>query len=568
MMNAIPDPYSILLITDSSDVAARETLRDIFEPAGYQTILAESGEHAIDIVRRQDVHLALMDMYLPRLSGLETMEIVRQMRGDPRHPALGRQRRHPHASRPLGAGLLRAHQAREPPCGHPRREPGAREVLLIRADRRRWSDPVETGPLARPAAPGASVDWATPHDRPLDRAFPRRGSAEVEDPPRLARADRLRQPGRPRDSRFRARRLRRGRAALVRHGRDHRDHLPPTLSRGSTLHEDRGRPSDAFGDVRATVDHGGSTPARDRIRPARHVRQRGLDCASARSWPMLDATRASLRAISDRRSASRRLCEAGLGYHDRPWPVRYSGAIMAASPRKERISAFKMRLYGFHQVKIKVGVEGQDDPARMATLRKILGRRMDIRIDANEAWAARDVVDRVRPLLPFRPSALEQPVPHAEVDALADLRPKLGVPVMLDESLCGYFRRGAGRRGEDGRHSQRSPVEVRRDRPVAADHEPGPTGRPGRSARLPSWRDGPALGGREARRRERRRHPLPRRVLRSPHPGEEPDPRGHHVRLRPRPRKAPGRAGARRDGRPRAPWMQDDRSAHKEVHFG
>lgn len=74
-----PRPFS-LLITDD-DAAARETLRDIFEPAGYQTILAESGEHAIDIVRKRDVHLALMDMYLPRLTGLETMEIVRQMKG-------------------------------------------------------------------------------------------------------------------------------------------------------------------------------------------------------------------------------------------------------------------------------------------------------------------------------------------------------------------------------------------------------------------------------------------------------------------------------------------------------
>lgn len=72
-------PYS-LLITDD-DVAARETLREIFETAGYQTILAESGEHAIDIVQRREVHLALMDMYLPRLTGLETMEIVRQIRG-------------------------------------------------------------------------------------------------------------------------------------------------------------------------------------------------------------------------------------------------------------------------------------------------------------------------------------------------------------------------------------------------------------------------------------------------------------------------------------------------------
>jgi L-alanine-DL-glutamate epimerase-like enolase superfamily enzyme len=119
-------------------------------------------------------------------------------------------------------------------------------------------------------------------------------------------------------------------------------------------------------------------------------------------------------------------------------PVRYSGAITADDPRKEVVAAWKMWIYGFHQVKVKVGVAGQDDPARLAKLRRILGRRMDIRIDANEAWSAREVVERVASLRAFRPSALEQPVPHSEVGALADLRPGLGVPVMLDESLCGY----------------------------------------------------------------------------------------------------------------------------------
>jgi muconate cycloisomerase len=123
--------------------------------------------------------------------------------------------------------------------------------------------------------------------------------------------------------------------------------------------------------------------------------------------------------------------------NETPTRVRYSGAITAATDRKERISAWKMWLYGFAQVKLKVGVAGQDDPVRVARLRKILGRRMDLRLDANESWHTSEVVERVRPLLPFRPTALEQPVPHAEVDALAGLRPRLGVPVMLDESLCG-----------------------------------------------------------------------------------------------------------------------------------
>ena len=128
----------------------------------------------------------------------------------------------------------------------------------------------------------------------------------------------------------------------------------------------------------------------------------------------------------------------GVQLAHKPRDVRYSGAITAESSRAERISALKMRIYGFKQVKIKVGAEGQDDCRRLGRMRRILGRRMDIRLDANEAWSSAELIDRVSPLLRFAPSALEQPVPHAEVRALAELRPRLGVAVMLDESLCGY----------------------------------------------------------------------------------------------------------------------------------
>src|SRR5271170_3228901 len=69
--------YSILITDD--DPGCREVLRDIFEPEGYRTLLASSGEEAIDIVRDQPVHIALLDMHMPRLTGLETLELVRQI---------------------------------------------------------------------------------------------------------------------------------------------------------------------------------------------------------------------------------------------------------------------------------------------------------------------------------------------------------------------------------------------------------------------------------------------------------------------------------------------------------
>src|SRR5207302_537056 len=92
----------------------------------------------------------------------------------------------------------------------------------------------------------------------------------------------------------------------------------------------------------------------------------------------------------------------------------------------------------FSQVKVKVGVAGQDDPKRLRTLRRVVGKGVDLRLDANEAWPARELVERVRPLLRYSPSVLEQPVSHGEVDTLAELRGRIGMPVMLDESLCGY----------------------------------------------------------------------------------------------------------------------------------
>ena len=78
MSTATPtEPYSILITDD--DGSCREALRDIMEPAGYRTLLASCGEEAIDIVRDAPVHLALLDMHMPTLTGLETLRLVHQI---------------------------------------------------------------------------------------------------------------------------------------------------------------------------------------------------------------------------------------------------------------------------------------------------------------------------------------------------------------------------------------------------------------------------------------------------------------------------------------------------------
>ncbi len=97
--------------------------------------------------------------------------------------------------------------------------------------------------------------------------------------------------------------------------------------------------------------------------------------------------------------------------------------------------ALTRRLYGFRACKVKVGAAGDNDPHRLLLIRRWIGSHVDLRLDANEAWRIEEVTAKLEPLLPHRISSLEQPVPHAEVAGLGELRPKLDVPIMLDESL-------------------------------------------------------------------------------------------------------------------------------------
>ncbi|MGO9109950.1 MAG: response regulator [Thermoguttaceae bacterium] len=68
-----------LLISDD-DLNFRETLESVFAPRGFHILLAGDGEEAVHIVRTQVVHLALLDMHMPKLTGLETLRLVKQFK--------------------------------------------------------------------------------------------------------------------------------------------------------------------------------------------------------------------------------------------------------------------------------------------------------------------------------------------------------------------------------------------------------------------------------------------------------------------------------------------------------
>lgn len=162
--------------------------------------------------------------------------------------------------------------------------------------------------------------------------------------------------------------------------------------------------------------------------------RRGCSTNAARCAVELSLLDAFGRYFGEPVSAVTRLFEPAKDIFQPRTFVYYSGGITSSSRRKERISAFKMRIYGFRDCKVKVGVD-DDEAERMAVIRHWLGRRAVIRIDANEAWSADETVRKVRSLEPYGIASVEQPVLHEEVESLKDVRQRINTPVMLDESL-------------------------------------------------------------------------------------------------------------------------------------
>ena len=68
-----------ILITDD-DQHFRETLGHVLALCGFRTLLASDGEEAVQIVQSAEVHLLLVDMNMPKLTGLETLRLVKQIK--------------------------------------------------------------------------------------------------------------------------------------------------------------------------------------------------------------------------------------------------------------------------------------------------------------------------------------------------------------------------------------------------------------------------------------------------------------------------------------------------------
>ncbi|MSU66512.1 MAG: mandelate racemase/muconate lactonizing protein [Opitutus sp.] len=90
---------------------------------------------------------------------------------------------------------------------------------------------------------------------------------------------------------------------------------------------------------------------------------------------------------------------------------------------------------GFKAMKVKVGTESDRDVARVAAVRAAIGPEIKLGVDANGGWSPEVAAATVERLREFGIYFVEQPVPPEDVVALAELRKKIGLPIVADESV-------------------------------------------------------------------------------------------------------------------------------------
>ena len=75
------DMYNILVCDDEKDITA--ALEIYLRAEGYRVICAYNGREALDVLRREEIHLVLMDIMMPELDGITAMARLREFSNVP-----------------------------------------------------------------------------------------------------------------------------------------------------------------------------------------------------------------------------------------------------------------------------------------------------------------------------------------------------------------------------------------------------------------------------------------------------------------------------------------------------
>jgi two-component system, NtrC family, nitrogen regulation response regulator NtrX len=73
--------HNILIVDD--EAAIRESLQGVLQDEGYRTVAVESGEHCLEQLGRDTFDIVLLDIWLPGMDGLHTLQKIRHSENAP-----------------------------------------------------------------------------------------------------------------------------------------------------------------------------------------------------------------------------------------------------------------------------------------------------------------------------------------------------------------------------------------------------------------------------------------------------------------------------------------------------
>jgi muconate cycloisomerase len=113
--------------------------------------------------------------------------------------------------------------------------------------------------------------------------------------------------------------------------------------------------------------------------------------------------------------------------------VRFSGVIPTGRIAFGVLLAMAFCMAGLRHVKVKVG--SADDERILRTIRLILGKEVEIRVDANMAWTLDQALFFMPRLASICVRSFEQQLAPDALDGMAELVHRLGLDVVADESI-------------------------------------------------------------------------------------------------------------------------------------
>jgi L-alanine-DL-glutamate epimerase-like enolase superfamily enzyme len=92
---------------------------------------------------------------------------------------------------------------------------------------------------------------------------------------------------------------------------------------------------------------------------------------------------------------------------------------------------------GYKTLKVKVGLDPDEDYSHIAAIRAAVGPQVAIRIDANQGWTIPQAVYALRKMEPLAIEFCEQPVLASDTAGLKAVRSQSPIAIMADEALFG-----------------------------------------------------------------------------------------------------------------------------------